>query len=328
MLPIWSGIDSSSSSQQREPNSNNPFNMMTWRTRFMETLQFHGVPPNAVPLNHALAHDQENAFLQLPIPLTTRPMRPFAPTIAQWDAFLRNNSSRSSQDANTFNSTSTPPSHRNPTSPIWSSQHTMMARIAQMRALRASSISFQNNTRYDLANHSSESSGGGRVARPSPLRPNVANLVGQTKMENFSMKLRSGLGGKAHDEVNIPKFGSIDVRESEDAYYFKVAVPGVERDPDSFIWEIKKNGKVTIQGNIRLGIKRIRRKCSKGTLFIRGDCLFKPVSQGGFKPGPFNCSFRLPGQIDPGRSMGRFGEDGIFEAIVMKHVEGGVLEAP
>ncbi|KAK1282255.1 hypothetical protein QJS10_CPB22g01503 [Acorus calamus] len=322
-IPIWSGTNSSSSSQQREPNSTNPLNMITWRTRFMETLQFHGVPPNAAPLNHAISHDQENALLQLPVPPTTRPMRPFTPTIAQWDAFLRNNSSRSSQDANTFNSTSTPPSHHNPTSPIWSSQHTMMARIAQMRALRTSGILFQNNAHCDLANHSSGSPRGGRVARPSPLRPNVANLVGQTKIEKNPTKLRSGLDGKARNKVNVPKFGSIDVCESEYAYYFKVVVPGVERGPDSFSWEIEKNGKVTIQGNIRLGIKRIRRKCPKGTLFVRGDRLFKPVSQGGFKPGPFNRSFRLPGPIDPGRSMGWFGEDGIFEAHVMKHVEGG-----
>ncbi|KAK1307093.1 hypothetical protein QJS10_CPA10g00073 [Acorus calamus] len=148
----------------------------------------------------------------------------------------------------------------------------MMARIAQMRALRASGISFQNNAHYDLANHSSGSSRGERVARPSPLRPNVANLVGQTKMEKFSMKLRSGLGGKARD-------GQLQLG-------------------------IKKNGKVTIQGNIRLGVKRIRRKCPKGTLFVRGDRLFKPVSQGGFKPGPFNRSFRLPG---PDRSGPLYG---------------------
>ncbi|EPS66551.1 hypothetical protein M569_08226, partial [Genlisea aurea] len=105
-----------------------------------------------------------------------------------------------------------------------------------------------------------------------------------------------------------PLIGLMDVGESEDAYLFRVSLPGVKRDEREFSCEVETNGTVTIKGATVTGEKTVK-KCSQ---------TFEMLSQNLCPPGPFSISFNLPGPVDPQQFHGTFATDGIFEGIAFK----------
>ncbi|XP_065881950.1 increased DNA methylation 3 [Euphorbia lathyris] len=108
--------------------------------------------------------------------------------------------------------------------------------------------------------------------------------------------------GVPPSEVNI-----VDIGESEEAYLFRVALPGVRTDFCEFSCDIKSNGEVQIEGSVTGG--RIIRKRSR-VFYMRIQQLWSA--------GPFSVSFNLPGPVDPRLFSPNFRNDGIFEGVVIK----------
>ncbi|EOA33417.1 hypothetical protein CARUB_v10020526mg [Capsella rubella] len=105
--------------------------------------------------------------------------------------------------------------------------------------------------------------------------------------------------------------GLMDIGECDDAYLFRVALPGVKRDEKYFSCAVEDNGKVLIRGVTTTGEKRVQRYSQLFEMQTQNLCL----------PGHFSVSFRLPGPVHPEDFSGNFGTDGILEAIVMKKLQ-------
>ncbi|XP_010528869.1 PREDICTED: increased DNA methylation 2 isoform X2 [Tarenaya hassleriana] len=105
--------------------------------------------------------------------------------------------------------------------------------------------------------------------------------------------------------------GLMDIGECDDAYLFRVSLPGVKRDESYFSCEVEDNGKVMIRGVTTTGETRVYRFSQVFEMQTRNLC----------PPGPFSISFRLPGPVDPEQFSGSFGTDGILEGMVMKKLQ-------
>ncbi|KAL2325482.1 hypothetical protein Fmac_024540 [Flemingia macrophylla] len=121
--------------------------------------------------------------------------------------------------------------------------------------------------------------------------------------------------------------GPVDIGECEDAYLFRVALPGVKRDENlldmgngtayvgqlghkkwEFSCEVDVDGTVSISGVTTTGEKMVYRHSEMFEMQTRNLC----------PPGQFSISFKLPGPVDPDQFSGNFGTDGILEGIVTK----------
>ncbi|KAM3378195.1 hypothetical protein P3S68_010608 [Capsicum galapagoense] len=83
--------------------------------------------------------------------------------------------------------------------------------------------------------------------------------------------------------------GSVDI--AEDAYLFRVSLPGVARDEKVFRCDVGPNGRILIRGVSVTGERKVRRK----------NMVFKMQTQNLCPPGEFTVSFQLPGMV--GRSQ-------------------------
>ncbi|XP_019244817.1 PREDICTED: increased DNA methylation 3-like isoform X3 [Nicotiana attenuata] len=106
-----------------------------------------------------------------------------------------------------------------------------------------------------------------------------------------------------------PPVGVVDIGVSEAAYYFRIALPGVKKDPGEFSCEIEKDGKVLIRGLTSTGGRTVSRYSRVFDMKIQQQC----------SSGPFTLSFSLPGPVDPRLFSPNFRSDGIFEAVVVKY---------
>ncbi|OMO99124.1 hypothetical protein COLO4_13501 [Corchorus olitorius] len=137
-----------------------------------------------------------------------------------------------------------------------------------------------------------------------PSREEMANIVAATK------KGAALMGTAAMGKVG-PIVGLMDIGECEDAYMFRVSLPGVKRDESEFSCEVEDDGKVLIRGVTTTGEKTV----------YRFSQTFEMLSQNLCPPGHFSISFQLPGPVDPQQFSGNFGTDGILEGIVMKKTQ-------
>ncbi|PHT62102.1 Alpha-crystallin domain-containing protein 22.3 [Capsicum annuum] len=85
-----------------------------------------------------------------------------------------------------------------------------------------------------------------------------------------------------------PFIGAVDIAESEDAYVFRVSLPGVARDEKVFLCDVGPNGRILIKGVSVTGERKVRRK----------NMVFKMQTQNLCPPGEFTVSFQLRGPID------------------------------
>ncbi|CAL5400593.1 unnamed protein product [Camellia sinensis] len=115
-----------------------------------------------------------------------------------------------------------------------------------------------------------------------------------------------GLTGSAAMGKIGPIVGSLDMAESEDAYVFRVSLPGVNQN--GFSCDIEPTGKVVIKGVTSMGERTVH-KFSQ---------VFEMCTQNLCPPGPFSISFKLPGPVDQQQFNSNFGGDGILEGIVKK----------
>ncbi|KAL8099678.1 alpha-crystallin domain-containing protein 22.3 [Apium graveolens] len=114
-------------------------------------------------------------------------------------------------------------------------------------------------------------------------------------------------GSAALGKVGHP-IGSIDISESNDTYLFRVALPGVARDSNTFSWFVEPNGKIFIKGITTTGEKKV----------LKHGMVFEMLTQNLCPPGEFSISFQLPGPIDSEGVHAVFGTDGMFEGVVKK----------
>ncbi|CAA7037217.1 unnamed protein product [Microthlaspi erraticum] len=105
-----------------------------------------------------------------------------------------------------------------------------------------------------------------------------------------------------------PAMGLMDIGECDDAYLFRISLPGVNRDERDFSCEVEDDGKVLVRGVTTTGEKEV----------YRYGHLFEMQTHNLCPPGNFSVSFRLPGPVEPQEFTGSFGTDGILEGIVMK----------
>uniref|UniRef100_A0A2K1XZY4 SHSP domain-containing protein n=1 Tax=Populus trichocarpa TaxID=3694 RepID=A0A2K1XZY4_POPTR len=102
--------------------------------------------------------------------------------------------------------------------------------------------------------------------------------------------------------------GLVDIGECDDAYYFRVSLPGVRKDPNEFSYKIEADGKVLIKGVTITGERTVYKFSQKFEMLSRNLC----------PPGQFSISFQLPGPVDPRQLTSNFGDDGILDALIMK----------
>lgn len=108
-----------------------------------------------------------------------------------------------------------------------------------------------------------------------------------------------------------PSVGLVDIGTCEDAYLFRMALPGVKKDQREFSCEVESDGTVVIRGIITTGEQKV----------IKKSRTFHMKTQSLCPPGPFTVSFQLPGPVEPRQFTGNFGSDGILDGIVMKQMD-------
>ncbi|KAG8632199.1 increased DNA methylation 3 [Manihot esculenta] len=126
------------------------------------------------------------------------------------------------------------------------------------------------------------------------------------------------LTGTANEGGAGPPIGLIDIGVSEQAYLFRVALPGIRKNECGVKCEIQHDGIVHIRGVVT----------PDGGILKDSSNVFKLRVQQLSPPGPFTISFKLPGPVDPRLFCPNFRGDGILEGMVMKervrviHVDG------
>ncbi|KAL5557675.1 hypothetical protein UlMin_033886 [Ulmus minor] len=101
--------------------------------------------------------------------------------------------------------------------------------------------------------------------------------------------------------------GLVDFGESEGAYLFRVALPGVRKDQCELTCEIERDGNVHIEGVM-------------ASLPGDSSTVYTMNAQQLCPPGPFSISFTLPGPVDPRLFSPTFRPDGILEVVIMKRI--------
>lgn len=149
---------------------------------------------------------------------------------------------------------------------------------------------------------SSSSTYGSQGSYMLPLLPSLNMPVNSS---NVSIVL----GGTACRGGNGPSVGAVDIGIGKLAYYFRIALPGVKKDPGEFSCEIERDGKVHVRGVTTTGEQYVCRCSRIYEMKFQQQCL----------PGPFTVSFCLPGPVDPRLFSPNFRSDGIFEGVVFKY---------
>uniref|UniRef100_A0A1J3K5W5 SHSP domain-containing protein n=1 Tax=Noccaea caerulescens TaxID=107243 RepID=A0A1J3K5W5_NOCCA len=152
-------------------------------------------------------------------------------------------------------------------------------------------------------NENAEKKGGpSMIFLPSEPNAEFRNLIDQAKTGAVALT-----GSAAMGKIG-PTVGLIDIAESDDSYYFRVALPGVSRDEKDFNCEIEPDGKIMIKGATTTGEKTV----------CRHNQVFKMITQNLCPPGHFTISFQLPGPVSCEDFNGNFGSDGVLEGVVKK----------
>ncbi|MCD7449489.1 hypothetical protein HAX54_052645 [Datura stramonium] len=130
------------------------------------------------------------------------------------------------------------------------------------------------------------------------------NSEGRAK---FHAKPAVTLTGTAEKCAIGPPLGIVDIGHSENAYLFRVTLPGV-RHKCNIKLDIQREGRVRIEGMI-----------TESELFRMSANGYEMKVQELSPPGPFTVSFNLPGPVDPRLCSPKFRADGILEVIVLKY---------
>ncbi|KAL5557674.1 hypothetical protein UlMin_033885 [Ulmus minor] len=113
------------------------------------------------------------------------------------------------------------------------------------------------------------------------------------------------LTGSLKESIAGSPVGLVDFDETEAAYIFQVALPGVSKDHPNVSCEIERDGRVHIEGVVT---------GHPGNSSTMPETKVKPISPAG----PFTISFTLPGPVDPRLFSPSFRRDGLLKVVVMK----------
>ncbi|XP_022150781.1 alpha-crystallin domain-containing protein 22.3 isoform X2 [Momordica charantia] len=105
-----------------------------------------------------------------------------------------------------------------------------------------------------------------------------------------------------------PVIGRVDIGENENSYFFRVSLPGVARDQNSFSCDMETDGKVKIRGVTTTG----------ENIVCKNSQVFRMQTKNLCPPGHFSITFQLPGPVNNLHFSGAFGADGILEGTVAK----------
>lgn len=132
----------------------------------------------------------------------------------------------------------------------------------------------------------------------------------QKVLDDIMDSARNGIGlaGSAATGNVGPIVGAMDIGESDDAYLFRVSLPGVSRDEKDFSCDIDPDGTVFIKGVTTTGESTVCKHSQIFRMQTRNLC----------PPGHFSITFQLPGPVDHQQFKGNFGIDGMLEGIVTK----------
>ncbi|RWR93732.1 increased DNA methylation 2-like protein [Cinnamomum micranthum f. kanehirae] len=120
-----------------------------------------------------------------------------------------------------------------------------------------------------------------------------------------------GFEGIAVEIPDGPLISLLDIRACEDAYWFRILLPGVKPD-GKFVYSIKDERKMILRGVTVTGWKMLVRQSRQ--LDLQRDQLCPP--------GEFSVVFQLPGPVESKEMTSNLGSDGVFVGVVKKKVEG------
>ncbi|XAR52579.1 hypothetical protein NMG60_11020722 [Bertholletia excelsa] len=151
------------------------------------------------------------------------------------------------------------------------------------------------------------------TARNEPAMVFLHSCPSEEEWNNIIAGTKGGVGltGAATMGKVGPTVGSVDIGECEDAYIFRVSLPGVSNDENEFSCDIDPSGKIVIEGVTSTGERIIHRQ----------SLIFEMLTQNLCPPGHFSISFQLPGPVDRQQFTSSFGVDGILEGLVKKKVK-------
>ncbi|XP_022965941.1 alpha-crystallin domain-containing protein 22.3-like isoform X2 [Cucurbita maxima] len=135
-------------------------------------------------------------------------------------------------------------------------------------------------------------------------------LTTHQEWDNIVSSTKSGValtGTAAMGKVG-PVIGRVDIGENDNSYFFRVSLPGVARDQNSFSCDMDPDGKVKIIGVTTTG----------ENIVCKNSQVFRMQSKNLCPPGHFSITFQLPGPVNNLQFSGAFGADGILEGSVSK----------
>ncbi|CAI0409914.1 unnamed protein product [Linum tenue] len=102
--------------------------------------------------------------------------------------------------------------------------------------------------------------------------------------------------------------GQMNIGESDGFYIFRISLPGVSGNDNSFSCVVDPTGMVEIHGVSTTGEQVVEKPPQVFFMETRNLC----------PPGPFSIKFRLPGPVLPDQLRSSF-VDGMFEGIVRRN---------
>ncbi|KAK4753073.1 hypothetical protein SAY87_021871 [Trapa incisa] len=124
---------------------------------------------------------------------------------------------------------------------------------------------------------------------------------------NLDINLVS-LSGTINEGNIAPNVGLLDIGVSDSAYLFRLALPGILKEPNGLKCEVNHSGRVQIQAD--MASPSARKDSLPGT--------FRFITPQLSLPGPFSVSFNLPGPVDARLFTPITRQDGVLEVVIMK----------
>ncbi|CAA7042511.1 unnamed protein product [Microthlaspi erraticum] len=131
----------------------------------------------------------------------------------------------------------------------------------------------------------------------------------QNQNQTFQSKVISHAfsSGTIKQSLVFSSLGLLDIGASENAYIFRVQLPGTGKNQNKIKCEIQRDGRVIIQGVV-----------PETRIASESGCLYRMQVHQSCPPGPFSIGFNLPGPVDPRLFSPTFKPFGVLEVVVVK----------
>ncbi|TXG74150.1 hypothetical protein EZV62_002729 [Acer yangbiense] len=153
-------------------------------------------------------------------------------------------------------------------------------------------------------------SGSQAVDHPEIMKPDIGVIIskdGESQGIDDGSPASDEGSGKELALTAPPPMGLVGIGVSEEAFIFRVSLPGIQNTRRYLRCKIRLDGTVHIKGVV------VATDAAMKYSSMRHQMIFWQLS-----PGPFTVSFTLPGPVDPHLAKFVFRPDGILEVVVMK----------